>query len=383
MKSRSKTFSVFLCVLLLLTQSLHIQAYSRSNNPDDDIKRVIYELFENELLSIQAKKPKQNSNIITKQDTLAYYDKKNHLATEWYSKLKLNLLDYKIYIDYIQIDYQDENNCIVELEKGVDLVFDIAPDVVQEARNDAYTIELTKKNKKWYISYVTSPEDVEYYESIKIKKPSKDDKDKNTKRKLNETSSNLDNIDLLVKEYTNTLVTPNPLVQTSIVASSTSVTYDAYAAVSYARLWANSRNPAFQDFGNEDCTNFVSQCILNGGPRMNNTWYTYWEPVTILGSTVRYWYTSPEWCNVISFYNYWTTNGYGYGQIGTSGATMGDPLQLYNRYSNTWSHCVIVSLTDSSGNLYYCGHSSNRKDYALYNVYPGSNYSNVRVIRMY
>ena len=44
-------------------------------------------------------------------------------------------------------------------------------------------------------------------------------------------------------------------------------TYNAAAAVKYARNWWNKRNPNYHDYSNEggDCANFVSQCLLAGG----------------------------------------------------------------------------------------------------------------------
>ena len=55
--------------------------------------------------------------------------------------------------------------------------------------------------------------------------------------------------------------------------------YNRDAAVSYARKWAYSRNPAYYDFEKigGDCTNFASQCIYAGSKIMNYTpvigWY--------------------------------------------------------------------------------------------------------------
>ena len=49
---------------------------------------------------------------------------------------------------------------------------------------------------------------------------------------------------------------------------STMVTLGAYnpqAAANYADTWWNGRNPAYYDYGNVDCANFVSQCLIAGG----------------------------------------------------------------------------------------------------------------------
>lgn len=59
----------------------------------------------------------------------------------------------------------------------------------------------------------------------------------------------------------------------------TVTSYNRDKAVAYAHKWAFSRNPAYYNFNKigGDCTNFTSQCILNGDAAMNYTpvygWY--------------------------------------------------------------------------------------------------------------
>jgi len=43
--------------------------------------------------------------------------------------------------------------------------------------------------------------------------------------------------------------------------------YNRQAAVQYARTWWNGRNPRYPDF-EDDCTNFISQCLRAGGAPM-------------------------------------------------------------------------------------------------------------------
>lgn len=43
--------------------------------------------------------------------------------------------------------------------------------------------------------------------------------------------------------------------------------YNRQAAVDYARKWWNSANPAYPTF-QDDCTNFISQCLRAGGATM-------------------------------------------------------------------------------------------------------------------
>jgi len=52
-------------------------------------------------------------------------------------------------------------------------------------------------------------------------------------------------------------------VGTKEVGASSS--YNSEAAVNYAETWWNGRNPAYHDYGDYDCANFVSQCLIAGG----------------------------------------------------------------------------------------------------------------------
>ncbi|MFT4415060.1 amidase domain-containing protein [Fredinandcohnia humi] len=66
-------------------------------------------------------------------------------------------------------------------------------------------------------------------------------------------------------------------------------TYNRLAAVQYAELWWNSYNPRYEKF-NDNCTNFISQCLHAGGAPMhgypdrgkgwwmqNNSWSWSWS----------------------------------------------------------------------------------------------------------
>ncbi|MFI2478283.1 amidase domain-containing protein [Nocardia xishanensis] len=51
----------------------------------------------------------------------------------------------------------------------------------------------------------------------------------------------------------------------NIDLGSTALSPSRAAAVEYANRWALGRNPAYEDLGESDCTNFVSQCLRAGG----------------------------------------------------------------------------------------------------------------------
>lgn len=82
--------------------------------------------------------------------------------------------------------------------------------------------------------------------------------------------------------------------------------YDRIGAVEYARRWALSRNPKFQDYENwgGNCTNFISQCVNAGG-----------IPMDSYGDNIMkqwYWYSdkkrTPSWTGSQPFFQYFVGN---------------------------------------------------------------------------
>jgi hypothetical protein len=49
--------------------------------------------------------------------------------------------------------------------------------------------------------------------------------------------------------------------------------YNRGKAVQYAETWWNSHNPAYPFFSKDDCTNFISQCLHEGGIPMGKGWW--------------------------------------------------------------------------------------------------------------
>lgn len=164
------------------------------------------------------------------------------------------------------------------------------------------------------------------------------------------------------------------------------------AIESYARAWANSRNNYYRwyDEGN-DCTNFASQALFNGGLYM--TYYTSDETANGIVSTAARWFyfqnssqstysISTSFIRVLELYSYLapnyatfsTTNG----QTMTTYLNRGFLLQGKQLYSN-YSHSVIVTLV--SGALAYCAHSNPRYDEAIQTFYNG--YYTYRVVQVY
>lgn len=167
--------------------------------------------------------------------------------------------------------------------------------------------------------------------------------------------------------------------------------------VAYARKYALSENTNYHRFsGNDaDCTNFVSQALLDGGLPMtalangndntangvvntNARWFYF------NNSSTKGYAASGAFVRVVGLWDYLSPN---YGTYTTSSSTNMPPyLQagfvLQGKSSGllgSWHHSVIV--TGSSSAWTYCGHDSDRKDYAISNFWNG--FASYRVIQTF
>lgn len=145
--------------------------------------------------------------------------------------------------------------------------------------------------------------------------------------------------------------------------------YDADAAVAYARKWSGAdsewghegyNNAQYYAYtqsngysGNQDCTNYVSQCLHAGGLPMDDVWYSNWK-----GSTA--------WINGyrLSIYLVETLGyeGYAESEILASRILPGDAV--YTQLTTSGSHVMIVSKVEGD-TVYCCSHTRNSLDKAF------------------
>lgn len=136
--------------------------------------------------------------------------------------------------------------------------------------------------------------------------------------------------------------------------------YNAQAAINYARQYANGRNPQYADYGNNDCSNFVSQCLTAGGLPQDSVW----NPNAG---------TDPR-----TGYNNWRTTALkdylinkGYQVIWNPSANQilpGNPVFYSTRSDYATSHtgtnhAAICVSNNGGNNPLICAHSNNRLDY--------------------
>ncbi len=115
--------------------------------------------------------------------------------------------------------------------------------------------------------------------------------------------------------------------------------YNRQKALEYALKYATQKNNEFFDYTLQggNCTNYISQCIYAGAPKMQvgtNGWY-YFSPTN----------TSVSWANVEPFFNFITNNtseGPFAKQSPIEMCEVGDVIQLKFNGKQVFSHALFV-----------------------------------------
>lgn len=130
--------------------------------------------------------------------------------------------------------------------------------------------------------------------------------------------------------------------------------YNRQSAIEYAQRWALASNPDFYHFGGigGDCTNFISQCLLAGGAKMNYERYKGWFYENSN-------YRSPSWTSVKYLQEFLLENKSPgiFAQTSTlHNLQVGDLIQLRQNPNIDFNHTVIITKI-SGGEIYVCAHS--------------------------
>lgn len=117
--------------------------------------------------------------------------------------------------------------------------------------------------------------------------------------------------------------------------------YSFQNAYNYAKKYWNTRNPQYNYYNGNNCANFVSQCLVAGGFKTNNTWKN--------GSTA--------FINCSSLKSYFTNN---YSSIKyVSNPKIGNIKKGDVIYTNNGGHVMFV-MKVSGGKVYASGNTNNR-----------------------
>lgn len=166
--------------------------------------------------------------------------------------------------------------------------------------------------------------------------------------------------------------------------------YDVVKAVEYAREYAFERNVEYGQF-EENCTNFVSQCLVAGGISMKGDGGISEKKRWNISDTKQAWYSKTEQCdrdglshyavsstfiNTDAFLKYFTEvlgySIYMYDNEITGRqelceeAAAGDVLILYKEDGSVAHLGLISGIGDKT--IYYCGNTSDRRDFSVFRI---------------
>jgi hypothetical protein len=164
-------------------------------------------------------------------------------------------------------------------------------------------------------------------------------------------------------------------------------TYNRGNATSYAYSYANSYNSSYKSFGN-DCANFVSQCIRNGGFVLdytpNNTtscnawWYSTNGAGTGDDTNSQTWSTANGLRNYLQSCQSYANIVSGSSGYYSTGVEYGDVMfiDFGSGFDGVIDHTLIIyqiaAYIPPGGSICYyiptvCAHTENRRDYGLWN----------------
>lgn len=163
-------------------------------------------------------------------------------------------------------------------------------------------------------------------------------------------------------------------------------TYNRESAVAYAREYSTKRNPDYPEFSN-NCTNFVSQCLIAGGMLLNEAPAADENNrITYSASTSQWFYgslkisdekppnyiVSTSFVRTTDFVSYWVdTNGMDFSTYDNTfsgrtflikNASPGDVLLLYNESGEIVHLGMITTVTKDD--VMFCANTVNRTDYS-------------------
>jgi len=146
--------------------------------------------------------------------------------------------------------------------------------------------------------------------------------------------------------------------------------YDRNAAVQYALRYALTPNPDFKYFEDNDCSNFISQCLRAGGAKNEyNTTHPWWYDngqASICWAVAHslYWYIRT--CSVqnrfgVKAQTYYIENNDDYASKIRGNIVLGDLIQYKNNQDRI-QHSTIITAFDANDEPLVCQHTFNGRN---------------------
>lgn len=329
------------------------------------LKETLVGYFSNSLEQQKDLKVIKNEYILPNSELETYNEIHSKIMVNW-TKTAGQIKSYNVDININSIENKDDS-IIVNVDNVVKFKYKGAD--VDSGLTENHIIYLRKENNKLLVEkdineIFEKAKDIEEKYNLEAS----DEYLKYINQKIKNDTDKLKNLGKDIKELENQIKTnkeKNEINQLALSSNKLAVSavYDGNAAAQ----WALNNVYSSEDYSGQDCTNFVSKAIRNGGIPTDSKWYN----------------GSLAWIQVTTFYSWATSSGRGtnYG-ANYSYAQKGDVIQYYKPYYGTWTHSVIVTGRDNWSTIpYVSAHSNPQYNILASYYYPNnSNITNFRVI---
>lgn len=395
---RGLIHTLLIALAILLVPVVKVNA--KVNGSDEGkVKNVVQKYFDNEFESVKNGHAVNQDDVIGNKDLKTLVNLKYERKALWHSGLGNKLASYLNTIKYDSINLNG-NECIINLKKDTKFSFSRNPNIISEEFNVEHIINLKKINNKWLIySDIDKSNENDMEPMEDTTSSSKNRNIKNIKSSINENNINeeikflqedMNTLDEQIAEFKEfkekvkqnkenkeipERKNSNSPIEGIRFAGRRSATasykYNYNAAVAYALKYAYGKNSNYPDWINKktDCANFVSQCIYAGAPAMNI--YKTWA--------INRFVAGKAWINVNDQWNFLITNT-GRGPVAIDNTRYldickGDVINFWSRGYNRYSHTVIVTGLGQFGEVYFSGHTRERRNYPLDAAYASGAYN--------
>ncbi|SHE43321.1 Putative amidase domain-containing protein [Thermoanaerobacter uzonensis DSM 18761] len=320
------------------------------------------------------------------------------------------LLEYNISIKFNKIDIVNSNKAEVEAIVRVDCLYNYTNGVTNTIQN-VYKFTLIKNNKTWLIEKDIYDDEfkqlygykTDFWKKIKnMKTDLLEFNKKQSELSIKLKESNLQLFKEIEEDYKQN-ISKDFTISPHSIPGDTYISYNRGKAAEYAVTYTDNTgtnstanyNKFFKSFADNDCQNFVSQCIWYGFGGVN-------EPLSInshdIPMMIDWWCDSSgasnysgkwNWTYVPDFYDYVTQN-YSANGYGVRGLVYDIKYIQPGDVVYTPSHVLIVSsINDINGNgytdwneIYVSAHTKNRLNVNITQLYGSVPPSNLKFIKI-
>jgi hypothetical protein len=338
---------------LAVTAALEIQK-DPNLSEEEKIKSVINAYFVTRYESMKMLDKQEFSSLIQGDDLKWITQENDRREVEIYiaTLAGLRYQDYKFSLDYDLIEIKN-GKAVVELRESHDVIYEtMAPEVTKLA-NLHHTFMLQKNNHKWTISKEEYRDEFSDVYSAYSKEQIKEQFRKN------------------FQEYKKSLTMRDKVQAVPLVVNNS---YNRASAKLYSKTYRSYalKNPTYKsmystDGYGGDCTNFVSQILYAGAPKMSTNWKYNKKGTTSTSDDT--WTNS--WSVAGNLGDFLTSNtGLGpYGSVVTiTSISSGDVILLSDDGGSFYFHAV-AAYQYVNGSLTIVGHDIDRFNYPITNYF--------------